>query len=97
LTLSACDDGNNCTEDLCEPGTGVCAFVPGPACKWCSNEMDCEDLDACTLDYCDLSLGVCSNLKTDCDDGQCLTDDLCDGSSGECVHIPIPIEEFRAE
>ena len=27
-----CDDGNLCTADSCDEGTGTCSFVPGPDC-----------------------------------------------------------------
>ena len=71
-----CDDGNACTDDSCDPGSG-CENTP----------IDCDDGDACTDDSCD-SGGGCVNAPIDCDDGDACTDDSCDPGSG-CVNAPI--------
>lgn len=39
MESAACDDGNGCTTDSCEPATG-CVYTP--------NTMTCDDGDACT-------------------------------------------------
>ena len=42
---SACVDGNTCTDDTCDPGTG-CTHTP--------NTAPCDDVDPCTVgDACD--------------------------------------------
>jgi hypothetical protein len=73
-----CDDGDVCTEDVCDVFFG-CAYAPaaGP----------CEDGDACTAgDTC--SGGIClSGGPTDCDDGNDCTDDACASATG-CSHVP---------
>jgi hypothetical protein len=74
---SSCDDGNLCTEDICD--VGFCQF----------NDISayCDDGDPCTLNSCDPLLGcVDAPLEGDpCDDGDSCTDwDQC-SSSGACV------------
>ena len=60
----ACDDGNPCTDDLCD-GMG--------GCKGEFNHADCDDEDPCTVaDSCDQ--GECSGFAVDCD---CLADADC--------------------
>ena len=73
----SCDDGNDCTEDLCDPDAG------------CVNEplsgTECTDLDVCTqADHCDE--GVCVGAEIVCDDGDGCTDDYCDPAEG-CLTV----------
>ncbi len=73
---AVCDDGNECTEDACDPAQG-CVVTP-------LNGGDCTDGDVCTLaDHCEA--GVCVGAVIDCDDGNLCTTDLCDPSGG-CVY-----------
>lgn len=70
-----CDDGDECTEDSCDPEAG------------CLNEpltgTSCDDEDVCTLaDHCDA--GECVGAPIDCDDGDLCTTDSCDPTGG-CV------------
>jgi len=72
----ACDDGNPCTDDVCD-GLGGCEFAP--------NLADCDDGDPCTVaDQCEDTL--CQGVAVSCDcqsDGDCaaLDDgDLCNGT-----------------
>ncbi len=76
LKAEACDDGQGCTYDLCEPGTG-CVHAPSSA--------PCSDGNACTVD--DLcQAGAClPGAVTTCDDGNVCTTDACDGKLG-CGH-----------
>ncbi len=69
----ACDDGNDCTEDTCDPVAG-CSQVAldGPSCN---------DLDKCTTgDTC--VAGLCVGTPVKCNDGNPCTDDLCDELTG---------------
>jgi hypothetical protein len=51
-----CDDGSDCTDDTCDPASGLCLW----------NLKDCEDGDPCTFDYCTLG-GACEHLpQPDC-------------------------------
>ncbi|MBM4355378.1 MAG: hypothetical protein FJ109_16590, partial [Deltaproteobacteria bacterium] len=74
----ACDDGNVCTTDSCNPATG-CAYVV--------NTLACDDGNACTLkDTC--SKGGCTGGPApSCDDGNPCTDDACEPAAG-CKHTP---------
>ena len=70
-----CNDGNECTEDLCDAVSG-CSFPDkgGP----------CEDGDPCTFgDFCE-EAQCQSGVGLDCDDDNPCTADLC-GASG-CGH-----------
>ena len=72
-----CDDGNACTDDSCDPATGLCVNTPN---------IDCDDGDACTDDSCDPATGLCVNTPNyDCDDGDACTDD-----SLSLIHISEP-------
>ena len=72
----ACDDGNPCTDDLCD-GLGGCAAE--------FNTAPCDDLDPCSVnDTC--AAGECAGFQVDC---SCQTDldceafednDLCNGT-----------------
>jgi len=76
----ACDDGNPCTQNACNPATGCTSQVLiGGACS---------DGDACTLgDYCGPDGACVPGEPRVCDDGNACTDDVCDPSLG-CVHTP---------
>jgi len=70
-----CDDGNDCTDDVCDPAVG---------CTQTHNTALCSDLDACSQgDRCEA--GACAGtLEKICKDGNTCTDDSCDSSQG-CV------------
>jgi hypothetical protein len=79
----SCDDGNDCTADVCDVAKGTCS--------WTNTTAACaSDGDDCTLDQC--SAGQCSHTfdslacdcSTDahCDDDNVCTDDHC--SAGTC-------------
>ena len=71
--LGPCDDGNPCTDDLCDPAQG---------CVSTFNEGPCDDSDVCTLDdHC--AAGECvSDGALFCDDFNPCTDDACDPDLG---------------
>jgi len=74
-----CDDGNGCTDDSCDPGTG---------CAYSDNSSACDDGDACTTaDTC--SAGSCAGgAPADCDDDNICTDDSCDLVGG-CFSVAV--------
>ena len=79
-TLS-CNDGNPCTEDLCDPGLG---------CYHNSNLSDCNDFNPCTTDD-QCSNGKCIGTGSiDCDDAKPCTKDICLPDGG-CQHENIDI------
>jgi hypothetical protein len=72
-----CDDLNDCTDDTCNVGTGLCEFV-GNDLNLCTDDNDCTD-DACVA-------GSCVSTPNDlnpCTDGVDCTDDACSG--GFCL------------
>jgi hypothetical protein len=72
----ACDDGNPCTDDTCNPLTG-CVFTPDDA-NTCSDGNLCTSADHCVA-------GACVGAATNCDDGVSCTTDACIPSFG-CTH-----------
>ncbi len=75
---SACDDGNDCTKDVCQ-GEAGCTWEP-------ETGIECKDGDSCTVaDHCDQ--GICVGTPVACDDLNPCTDDGCDGSGG-CQFVP---------
>ena len=46
-----CDDGNPCTEDICDVNTGICILHDITLC--CVTNADCDDGDPCSYDECD--------------------------------------------
>jgi hypothetical protein len=72
---TACDDGNPCTNDWCNPKTG---------CEHAANTANCDDGNLCTsADKC--GAGLCRGSAVSCDDGNVCTDDSCGPATG-CVH-----------
>jgi len=76
-----CQDGNPCTDDLCESATGACVFI--------ANAAPCDDGDPCTETACDG--GACAVVETTCEDLYCLPckDDADCGAPGNlCLPEP---------
>ncbi|KAK5579632.1 hypothetical protein RB653_009317 [Dictyostelium firmibasis] len=74
IKLVDCDDGNLCTNDICDPKTGKCSNLP----------VVCEIKDACNKQQCDMLTGKC--IVTDnCNDNNICSDDSC-SADGECIH-----------
>ena len=71
----ACNDGNDCSDDSCDPQVG-CVFTP--------NQADCDDQNACTTgDHCENNVCTFSGATPCADDDPC-TSDTCDPAIG-CV------------
>ena len=71
-----CNDGNDCTDDTCDPQAG---------CTFTANADDCDDGNACTTGDGCLN-GACTFADSiPCDDGNLCTDDACDATIG-CTH-----------
>ena len=70
LAEGACDDGNACTLDSCDSGTGTCLNLPLPAGTACLDGLVCNGNEACNAS------GQCvAGSPLSCDDG-----DLCNGT-----------------
>ena len=67
------DDGNACTQDTCDPTTGVCSHTP----------IVCWDGDVCTANACDPTTG-CSGGAVPCHDDAvyCNGEESCDPDKG---------------
>ncbi|HUU01404.1 MAG TPA: Ig-like domain-containing protein [Myxococcota bacterium] len=71
----SCDDGNPCTDEVCDPLAG---------CIYTNNTAVCDDGSACTYgDAC--TNGSCAGTILSCDDGDVCTDEYCDPGKG-CGH-----------
>ncbi|MCB9729663.1 MAG: hypothetical protein H6744_05160 [Deltaproteobacteria bacterium] len=78
-TLDGCNDGNQCTDDLCVDGT-TCTHAPASGTP-CGDGEPCTGPDACEDGEC------VAGPPIDCDDGNDCTDEFCDASIG-CVVTP---------
>gem|GEM_PF-5225515 len=74
-----CDDGNDCTDDVCDPILG-CQYTN-------DNTNSCSDGDNCTNDVC--IDGTCQGSAINCSafDGEC-TVGVCNQSNGQCEAQP---------
>ena len=45
-----CDDNNVCSKDACDPKTGKCVVLPGPATDTCDDDNPCTLGDSCDKD-----------------------------------------------
>ena len=75
-TKVACNDDKPCTDDSCNPATGLCKFA--------NNAAGCDDGDACTeSDGC--QAGACKpGAAKSCDDKDPCTADSCKPATGKC-------------
>ena len=92
-----CDDGDRCTDDVCDNGTTQCIHLPLPCPEYCLPEDKCDDGNPCTTDECgedeicahiveeDCDAVPCDDLK-ECEDGDPCTQDAC--LQGWCNHFP---------
>jgi len=86
---AGCDDGNRCTNDLCDTATGLC--------RWENTAAACDDNNLCTIDTCD-PVGGCKNdpVPLDyCDDQSNCTVDRCDPTLG-CVNTNVSCVDDNA-
>lgn len=84
-----CDDGNLCTNDICDTATGTC--------RWENTAAACNDNNLCTVDTCDPRSG-CSYTPVPadyCNDTNVCTNDRCDPQLG-CVNEQISCADDNA-
>ncbi|MCB9729159.1 MAG: choice-of-anchor J domain-containing protein [Deltaproteobacteria bacterium] len=103
---TTCDDGDACTEDLCEGAAGCTNTAKdcddGDACTVDSCDastgacvhgaLSCDDADPCTVDSCDAATG-CTATAVDCGDGDPCTDDTCDPTTGACANAAVDCDD----
>ncbi len=73
-----CDDGNPCTNDICDKAVG-CTYFSAEG-KPCTDNNACTVGDMCVKSKCE------GGLQTDCNDSNPCTDDACP-VSGNCTHL----------
>ncbi|MFH1642869.1 MAG: hypothetical protein ABIC04_08290 [Nanoarchaeota archaeon] len=75
LNSEECNDGNICTNDICENGN----------CIYFYNTAICDDGLYCTVtDKC--NSGYCIGVTKDCSDGDSCTNDYCSEEQNNCLH-----------
>ena len=73
--ISCPNDGNPCTNDVCNPADGTCGV---PRTGSCNDGNPCTSGDTCTG-------GTCSGMVRSCpSDGDPCTDDVCNPADGTC-------------
>jgi hypothetical protein len=92
------DKGDLCTDDFCDPNTGLCTTAPIDGCCLSGTPGECGDV--CT--FCDTEVHRCTSeancvactLDTDCDpDGRCVDAEQTGGFNacgpeGKCIKAP---------
>lgn len=76
-----CDDGNECTEDSCDPADRSCDHTPAPDGTLCSDGA-CDGAGSCVV--------ASRCIGVECDDGNECTSDVCDPADGSCHSMPVP-------
>jgi streptogramin lyase len=84
-----CDDGADCTADLCDAELDACINTPDDAA--CDDAMWCNGAERCLVRE-----GCVDGVAPDCDDDDVCTLDICDEENDRCVH-PIPEEICNGE
>jgi hypothetical protein len=75
-----CNDGELCTDDICDIVTGECAYA--------NNEAKCDDKNPCTTnDTCGNGFCFGGDWLT-CNDDNLCTEDSCQPAEGGCVFTP---------
>ncbi len=78
-TAKGCDDGIECTGDVCNPVSGACETTATTAA--CSDGNPCTQGDQCQGGKCQ------PGAAAQCDDNNACTEDACDPQSGACTHV----------
>lgn len=82
-SVMACDDGNICTLESCDPTVGKCVSGVAPLGILCNDGDACTTKEKCVAGLCKAAAQV------GCDDGMPCTVDTCDSSTGKCTFAPM--------
>jgi hypothetical protein len=77
-----CADGDPCTQDLCDPSTGICQNPAAPDGTPCTDDANPCTQDVCMGGYCAHPVAPgCCITPADCEDGDpCTTEDCVGGT-----------------
>jgi len=76
-----CDDGVECTADVCDSAVDACMHTP--------EDARCDDGRSCNgLEMCDALTDCRPGVAQSCDDHVSCTVDSCDTVTGECEYVP---------
>ena len=78
-----CEDGNACTVDSCEVGSGVCTNDPAPM-----QGQGCEDGKWCTVEDACTAAGSCVGEPRVCQGNECAAG-VCDEQASACGEEPL--------
>ncbi len=79
----SCDDGNPCTDDVCDPVNG-CTQRPSPNGTQCETAGGCS-VGTCAAGACTLGASCRCTLDAECDDSNvCDGTETCDVAAGSC-------------
>ncbi len=80
-----CDDGDACTDDVCNVGNGICSFPATAAAAACA----AQSVPPCVTFACNAASGACDDLSSGNDGNACDDNSVCtDGDAclaGACV------------
>ena len=83
-TNAACDDGNECTTNICNAATLVCQSSPVANGTACDDGSTATTNDTCQAGVCVGGTGGGCTSNTQCDDSNDCTSDSCNLSTGVC-------------
>ncbi|MBM4356064.1 MAG: hypothetical protein FJ109_20120, partial [Deltaproteobacteria bacterium] len=89
-----CNDGNECTNDLCHPVSGCYHELNDNPCCDVTGKNMCDDGNLCTIDSCNPETGECfyENALWKCNDyDPCTGSDHC--QAGKCVGVPLACDD----
>jgi hypothetical protein len=109
LSITVTDDGNACTTDVCDAGSGnathsvinpddnnLCtADGCDPANGVYHTPVNASDNNLCTNDYCDPQSGVHNDPLPTINDNSVCTTDACDPATGTISHTPISVDDHN--
>jgi hypothetical protein len=81
-----CDDGIQCTTDLCDASSDQCAHARQD--DLCANEFFCDGAETCDPELGDPVTGCVAQAPPDCSDGIPCTVDTCNEAQRGCDHAP---------
>jgi Tol biopolymer transport system component len=80
-----CDDGNSCTQDICQGGQ-TCSHSNAQEDSVCGSGDVCTGIPVCRSGRCEAQPGLV------CTDGDACTTDVCNASLGQCQFPPLPAQ-----